>query len=831
MPHRGIFNAGNRPRLARAAWPAGAALSAAFVSPAWAQDNAGQPADTLVLQQVAAADGTAPESVGGEGSGAQFIVVTARNRAENLQDVPIPISVVSAATIEQQHVFTIADVTQRSPGLTATTPNARRTGVSLRGIGKTSGNDNMEAAVGVIVDDVFLDHVGMTYQDFTDLAQIEILRGPQGTLLGKNTSLGVIKYTSKLPSFTPEATAEIEVPLSREGIKARGSYSDALLQDLLGFRASFFVDKQDGDILNVNPARGGRWHEQDRYGGRLQLLLEPSDTFSLKLNTDFAETNENSNTKPFMVDPTTLNDGSVRTTTYSTRLARNYFGGYQPIIGSRDTVDIDEALPLVTRNYGGSLVATWDVGPLEVTSITAGRWFHFDATNDNEQTRFAIARSGTLVNTEQFSQEFRFAGNITDAIDYQAGLYLLRIETDTTGRSRFGQDAGAFFATNAQYAALNNAAGWEALRAALGGTYSYSNQHPISNSQAVFAQGNWEATDRFTLTAGLRYTREQKTSATRREIGREDGSPLVATGNAVADAIRAAQLQAPFTDVIGEPIDDGAFAWLVNPSYKLTESVLLYASASGGGKSGAVAFDSNGIRRNVAPEKTTDFEFGLKGDFFDRLLWLSANLYYTEVRDYQAVTNIPDPASATGFSSVLGNIPKIRAQGIEIDGTLAPLDGLTINFGGAYNDATYRDWSNATCPRSFPSTVISCDNTGRQIVGAPKWSAILGLNFEREIGASGLSLYAYANDTYRSRHNLEQLLSPYGWQKAYHLTDAGIGFITELAGVRTQIGIAAKNLFDVKYTTSVNDFSNNAPVGFDGIGPRRNVSAVVRATF
>jgi iron complex outermembrane receptor protein len=108
---------------------------------------------------------------------------------------------------------------------------------------------------------------------------------------------------------------------------------------------------------------------------------------------------------------------------------------------------------------------------------------------------------------------------------------------------------------------------------------------------------------------------------------------------------------------------------------------------------------------------------------------------------------------------------------------------------------------------------------------------VIGFNFERELGSSGLSFYAYANDTYRSGHNLEQLLSPYGWQPGYHLTDAGIGFITAIGGVRTEIGVAAKNLFDVKYTTSINDFSNNAPVGYDGIGASRFVSAVVRATF
>src|SRR5688572_22765255 len=111
----------------------------------------------------------------------QEVVVTARNRSERAQDVPIPISVLGGDQLARERVFTVADLTQRAPGLTATTPNARRTGVSIRGIGKTSGNDNMEPAVGVIVDDVFLGHVGMTYQDFTVLERVEILRGPQGT--------------------------------------------------------------------------------------------------------------------------------------------------------------------------------------------------------------------------------------------------------------------------------------------------------------------------------------------------------------------------------------------------------------------------------------------------------------------------------------------------------------------------------------------------------------------------------------------------------------------------------------------------------------------------
>jgi iron complex outermembrane receptor protein len=785
--------------------------------------------------QAAAESTTAVDTLlaAGEGASVGEVVVTARNRSENVQDVPIPISVVSGEVLAKQRVFTIADLTQRAPGLTATTPNARRTGVSLRGIGKTSGNDNMEAAVGVIVDDVFLGHVGMTYQDFTDLQQVEVLRGPQGTLLGKNTSLGVLKYTSKAPSFTPEGVIELEGGLTRKSTKARASFSNSLVDGLLAYRVSGFYDNQDGDILNLNPAQGGRWHERNRWGGRAQILFTPSETLSFRLNVDAAKTDENSNTKPFIVDPATTNDGAVRTTTYSTRLARDYFsaGGYTPILGSSSTIDMDMAAPLVTKNSGVSLVATWDAGPFELKSISAVRWFSFDAKNDSEQTRYAIARSGTLVDTKQLSQEFRITGDFGPRLDYQAGVYLFKIDTESTGRSTFGADAGAFYATDAQYRTLNTPTGRAFLRASLADAFQTTYQHPISESQAVFGQANWHATDRATVTFGLRYTWEQKTNEISRQSTLLDGSPLVPTGNATADAIRAAQLGTPYSTVEGAPIDDSSVAWLINPSFKLTDDVLLYASASGGGKSGAVAFDNNGARRNVEPEKTTDFELGVKSQLFDRRLSLNVNAYYTKVRDYQNVTSEPDPASSSGYSSRLGNIPGIKARGVEFDLALDAGGGLTVTLGGSYNKATYTDWSTATCPRSYPSTVVVCDNTGKQIVGAPKWTVVFGFDYEREIPGTSLTFHAFGNNSYRSGHNLEQLLSPYGWQDAYHITDLGVGVIREFGAVRTELSVVAKNAFDTKYTTSVNDFSNTSPVGYDGIGPRRYVGALLRAQF
>lgn len=760
-----------------------------------------------------------------EQAGIAEVIVSARNRSERAQDVPIPISVLGAEQLDRDRVLTVADLTQRAPGLTATTPNARRSGVSIRGVGKTSGNDNMEPAVGVIVDDVFLGHVGMTYQDFTDLERVEILRGPQGTLLGKNTSMGAIKYTSRAPDFRRESRLELEGGLTPHSVKGRGSHSDALIGDVLAYRASAFVDKQQGDLENI-AAGGGHWHERDRWGGRVQLLVKSSDDLSLKLNFDGAFVDENSNTKPFMVDPTTLNDGSVRTTTYTTRLARSYFGGYTPIIGSWDKLELDMAKPLVTNNYGVSAVLDWKLGGVDFTSISAARWFHFDANNDQEQTRFAIARSGTLVDTRQVSQEFRFAGTATSTLDYQTGLYLFHIDTDTTSRNTYGQDAGAFFATDSQYRALNTTAGRAFLQASLRDVFSITNQKPDSDSAAVFGQLYWQATDRTKVTFGLRETWEWKTNEVSRTTTLTNGAPLVSTGNATADAIRAAQTGVDYSTAQGVKINDHALAWLVNPSYRVNEDVLLYTSASAGEKSGAVAFDSNGRPANVEPERTLNFEAGIKSYWWNRRATVNANLYYTRVRDYQNVTSEPDPTSPTGYSSRLGNIPGIRARGVELDSQFSLTEHLQVTVGGAFNDAIYTDWSTATCPRSYPSAVVVCDNTGKQIVGAPRWTGILGFDYQVPL-ASGFSAHVFGNHTYRSQHNLEQLLSPYGEQKGYSITDFGLGFTHG----PYELNVVAKNLFDTRYTTSVNDFSNSAPVGYDGIGPRRYVGVVLRAQF
>jgi iron complex outermembrane receptor protein len=269
----------------------------------------------------------------------------------------------------------------------------------------------------------------------------------------------------------------------------------------------------------------------------------------------------------------------------------------------------------------------------------------------------------------------------------------------------------------------------------------------------------------------------------------------------------------------------------VNPSYRLTDDVLLYASVAAGEKSGAVQFaNATGAPQNVRPERSRNFEVGVKSYWLDRKLLLNANLYETRVEDYQAITSELDPTAASGYSSILGNIPEIRARGLELDAAYNVTGGLRFNAGLAFNDAAYSDWATATCPRSVPASTPFCDNTGKQIVGAPKWTGIFGVDYERALG-NGFMGRVFATHTYRSEQNLEQLLSPYGYQGDYTLTDVGFGFTKDAGSVTYELNVVGKNVFDTHYTTSVNDFSNNQPVGFDGIGPRRYLGIDLRLTF
>jgi iron complex outermembrane recepter protein len=837
---------------ARARWriPAFTALAASAALCAYAADTT----DSGASSPDAVADA--------DGGGISEVIVTSRNREESAQDVPIPITVLQSDALVRDGTATIQDITQKAPGLEATTPNSRRTGIALRGLGKSAGNDALEASVGVLVDGIFLTHPGMTYQDFTDLDRVEVLRGPQGTLLGKNTTVGALSFVTKAPAFTPEATANLGIG-ERNTRTANASFSDAIIPGLLAYRAAAFFDKADGFIHNEGP-EGGTTNERNRGGGRLQVLLTPFEGFSALINADYARSDERSNTKPVIqvlsrydnaaqssritapggtAVPATAAQVALQNTgtnTYASLFQRAYFGGYQPIIGSWDTEDLYHNIPVVTRNEGVSATLNWKLDTdLALTLISGWRSYDFDARNDSQQSHFDTGWGGTHLTTGQESHELRISQTVNSALDYQAGLYFIHFWNQSTGRTLYGQDSGAFSSGNGDYNLLySDAAGRELLQASLKNVFVTNRITPDTKSYAVFGQANWHLTDRATLTFGVRETYEHKTSTSTASADLSNGSSLNdltpfgqsldanALQIASANNIRATTMGSLYPTVVGTPIKAYATSWLFSPTYKITEHTMFYASAAAGQKSGSVQFTSGGTRANVSPEKTLDFELGVKSLLLHDTLQVDANLFQTRVRDYQQTTEVFDLATTAlknngtlYYQAILGNIPEIMARGVELEGTLLLTQWVSLSYGAVYNHAVYESWDQATCPNELgmKSSTTTCNNTGRQVVGAPRFTSTVTLDFKHMIIA-GYEAHLWAANVYRSQQSFDNNLSRYGIQRAYGLTDAGVGIVAP--SNRLELDFVGRNVFNRRYTTSVN-VNSNGSIGYDGIGDPR----------
>ncbi|MDB5906234.1 MAG: TonB-dependent receptor [Massilia sp.] len=767
----------------------------------------------------------------------ESVVVTARNREEIAQDVPVPVSVVSGKTLERDNVVGIAGLTQKVPNLGLFGSNPRQTSISLRGIGKNSANDTMEPSVGVIVDGVASSYVGQNWTDWVDLDRIEVIRGPQGTLLGKNTTLGVINIATKAPSFTPGYVYEARVG-SYNDLEGKFSATGPIADGVLAYRGSFFINKKDGVLANTWQSGPETWNETFRVGGRLQFLLTPDKDLSARIIVDQIQSSENGN-KSLLVDngPANFADGPARTTTFASRLARSYFNNsdgtaYRPVYGNNQIED-SQARPQRTRQSGISAEVNAQLGDYTLTSITAYRNQHFDIKNGGV-TRFDIGDGGQQLWNDQTSQELRLNSALGGKVDYQVGVYGLKAHVYSDDPTSFGADAGAFNASNAQYAALSAPKYAGLLRASQDGVYRSYVLEPETTSIAAFGQLNWHLGDKTTVTAGLRETHEHKTGRNRRELD-NNGSAL--TNDTGTDNSRAAAYglnlantadlaawnaaKALYVNAIGgagavydwkqgDDIRSNSLSWLLSPSYKLMDNVMLYASASQGEKSGAVEFVTAsgpllGTPQNVRPERARDYELGVKSLLLNRALLLNANLYRTKVTDYQANLTVDDPSSTTGTRTYLGNIPGVLARGVELEANYAATRNLKLNLNASYNKATYIDFS-TTAPDTSVTQIVNF--AGRQLHGAPKVIVNAGIDYRHPVGR--YLGRVFINDSFRSSTYLASNQSEYTLQRAYSLVDAGISFGS--LDSRYELSLVAKNLLDKAYSTGAATFSSSGAV-------------------
>jgi len=789
------------------------------------------------------------------------VTVQARDRAEKLQDVPIPVSAISGQALERNNAVTVQDFAKLTPGLLVHAPNARQTSISIRGVGKNTANDALEPSVGVIVDGVPAGFIAQSWGDFSDLDHVEVLRGPQGTLLGKNTTLGVINVVTKQPSFKPESSLELSAG-DHQSLGVKAMIGGPIQDGVLAFRASVFAEKRDGPFADIAPDHSNEtFQNRDRLGGRLQFLLVPTSTLTFRLSLDRQQSSEMFpfSDPPLIGDPAAFPNGKSRTAnnalTYSSRLARPYFGDYKPLIGDWDHLVNIGSRPTLGSSNGVTSEINWT--PTEettLTSITAYRNSLFDAKNA-EWLPFDIRQYGAVIHQNQISQEFRINSSLSKTIDYTTGLYLLDSKVAPVDRTLYGEDAGAFYATAANYNALKNTSvGNRLLQDSLRGLFLNTPAHPDTKSVAEFGQLNWHLDEKTTVTLGLRRTDETKTNDYAKLINTDSAllSNIAATtfnaaGNATggiyngataaeiaaAKSVRASQANNLGT-IAGDTIKAPAYAWLVNPSYKLNDDILLYTSAGYGEKSGSVQFNTSSLKpQNVNPEKALDFELGAKSTLLNHSLVINGNLYQTHIKDYQQNLTVIDPilsaqTGGTAYRTFLGNAKGVTLRGVEVDGSYAITKRFGFNFSGAYNKAFYSDFANSPCPSDIagePGGTQQCDFTGRQLPFAPKLTASLGFDYRVPLHGN-YSLHAYSNAAYRGSANYNAGLSDLGLQGSYTVVDGGIGI--QANDDKWELALVGKNLGDTHYVTSIGAYSTSGAVTATP-GDRRYLGIVLRA--
>ncbi len=748
------------------------------------------------------------------------IIVSARRRDESAQDVPIALSVVGASQLEQTGNYTLTQIQQIVPSLQVFSFNPRNTNINIRGLGSNVAltNDGLENGVGFYVDNVYFGRVGQSQFDLVDLQQIEVLRGPQGTLFGKNTTSGAINITSRKPSFDPEFSGEASVG-DYGYYQLRASASGALIDNLLAVRVSGSVTERRGFLYNTT--QNERAQDYSNWSVRGQLLFTPSADLEVRIIGDFARQKQNHVLNVFADYFGTYDNGAAIPNSFAERAAR--FPGYSfPAIDPfARRGEADSHYQSNMDGYGVSGQVDWNVGAAKLTSITAYRWWDWNPANDGDSTSLPVIVKAQQANRQrQFSQEIRLASDSDGPIDYVVGAYYFWQVIRGKGASAYGPAAGLW---NRPATSPIPLAAWDA---ALNGFEANSTSDPRTKSYALFGQLDWKFTDRLTLTAGLRYTHEKKSgSFTQIHVAGTDLSTLPA-----GLATQAAALRAQFNPVTNYStgFKDNSLSGLATLSWQFSGAALAYASYSRGNKSGGLNLTNlpAGIDPDVAPEKVDSYELGIKSQWFDKAVTLNVAGYWTEISDYQtAITEqVPNTVNVRQY---IANIPGVRSRGVEGDLSFAPSERASFYASVAYADTTYSDYPNAPqAPERLNVSGIQ-DLTGEQLPGVPKLTYTLGGDVSAPLGNLGgrdLSLYGHADYSHRSTFNTSSSDSLHADVPAYGIANARIGIRTEDGLL--DLSVWARNLFDKDYFQTLS--AQNTGIVTALIGEPRTIGATLR---
>jgi iron complex outermembrane receptor protein len=651
--------------------------------------------------------------------GLETVTVTARKRAENVQDVPLAVTAVGGDDLDANGTSQIQQLQFQAPGLVVDTPNPRQTSFAIRGLGNNPAADGLSASVGLYIDGVYLDRPGMANFDLLDLDHIEVLRGPQGTLFGKNTTAGAISVSTQAPDFTFGAKGTVSV--GDFGLNSYQASVTGPITDTLAFRLTGYDDNRSGYIQDITT--GQDLDSLHRQGLRGQLLWKPDADFRWRLIGEIGHENDSSSaTVLYNLGPSTsANARFVPYTVWAANLNVPLLTDPTQLRSSENGFQQQ-----VERQYSATSLIDWTLGDNTISSVTGWRRWSFVPHNDFDwSSADVIRRSGAADFVQQFSQELRLTSPTGGAFDYVAGLYYfwrgLKSDSETDYGSQYSTGLGAVGTP-----ALNNAT-----------THTYGNLS--NNSYAAFAQGTWHIDPQWDLTVGARETYElAKGTINRTALTGGTGTPPATV--------------APYSGAISN--SNATPSALATLSFKPDDDILTYATVSYGAKAGGfnptVPQTTTGVIQpistlKVRPEKALDYEAGVKDELLDHRLIVNLDAYWTNVFGYQATTTVPNATGA--LQSLLTNVGSVRSRGVEGEVTALLFEGLKFNGSVAYNDATYRNFTAG--PPVQGSVATAQDLSGKPIVQSPKWTVNLGATYTRPL-ADNLDAYLGADLGFKS---------------------------------------------------------------------------------
>jgi len=717
------------------------AIGCALLSPvAWAQDTTGT---TLA---------TPPTQSSSEATSLDAIVVTARRRSEWLQDVPVAVSAFSERRLSDLQADDISGIQYSVPNLYLDKGDGANAVIYIRGVGQNDSLAFADPGVGVYVDDVFIARSQAAFLEMFDVNRVEVLRGPQGTLYGRNTIGGAVKFVSAPPPSKPSGYLEVGAGnYDQRILKAR--LGGPLIDGTLNGKVAFAYSARDGYADNT--VDGQDDGDQNSLSGRAALDWKPSDRLQVLFSVDGKRDRPDTSRSPVRETPITGATPNGALVIY-------------PAATDPYVVDVNANGLSDLTAFGASMTVRYLASDaVTIEAITAHRDLDFDLNLDVDGSPLPILDILLLQDQKQFSQEVRASYAADGPLTGTAGLYYFR--DDDTSFSGVDNGAATFFGFPVTVFGFPSS--------------SLAETKQVTKSYAAFADASYDLSEKFAASVGLRYTYEEKTSGRLFE-------------NFFDPAVSVIRNTPPFlagVGTAGSPIageaDFEAFTPKVSVSYKPNEDVLFYGSASRGFKSGG--FDGRATTdfsfKPFRPEFVWSYEAGAKTSWMDGKLTLNAAYFYNDYTDVQVTSFGADPVTGV-FVSQFTNAAAATIQGLEFELAARPTPNLSVNASLGLLDARYDEFN------ILVGGVVT-DVSDRDLVNSPKVNTNLAMTWERPV-SDGLNLVLHGDANYRSSLATEITASPVLRQDAYTLLNAFAALRS--TGGTWEVRAGVQNLSDEK---------------------------------